>query len=504
MEERVQNLLNAGRELIRGREKILRRAGLVLFLYVSLYLVHRALPPAVQVYTGPAFYPLVSLFGPETAETDKTGRLKVRVLTIAEGQLTPAIVSTGTIEPFEKVEIFAKTPGRIERFFVDQGQAVKAGDVLVQMERLPLEIQLREQRARYTAAHSEFRQADVRYRTARREIEGRWKQIERLETSARLARAQLDRTRKTYKGQQLLYREGGLSPEQFRAGRTELMAREAEFLQAKKDLEIAQIGFRDGDIKKRGRKVPADPDDKRVVFTDINTEDQRAARDVARDRAAAERSAMEDTQRLLGETTIRAPVDGVVAARSRSAGEEISGLGSATGSGALLTIVSIDRVYAVVSVLDKDTRKLKIGQKFKFTVDVFPDTKYVAEVKLKSPTVDRDTGTITVKAILENPNDELLPGMSLEGEIVTGEDRPALLVPVSALQQPEEDETTAWRVQEGRAYPVRVRTGERRGENIEIREGLNAGDVIVIEKLALMREGLKVKPIETAAPGAGE
>ncbi len=496
MRERFQDFILLLKTLRKNHPEILLRAGLVLLVYVPGYLGFRwLLPEGARPYVRPIFYPLVALFGPEEIRTDEAGRFKVRVITLKEGSLTPAIVSTGAIEPLDKVEIFAKTQGRIERFFVDQGQAVKAGDLMVQMERLPLELQLAEQQSRYSAALAAYNLAAVQYQNARRDVEGRWKQIQRQETAARRAKAELDRIRLTYRGQTVLYRAGGLSPEQIRQGRTELIAREAEYRQALKDLEIARIGFRDSDIEKRGVAVPADPNLKYTLLTDMNTETEKSQAAVARAQGEAERSAMANTSRLLGETNIRAPIDGVVAVRNKSAGEEISGIGSATSSAALLTIVNISSVYAVTSAREGDSRKVKPGQKMRFTVDVFPDTQYEAEVKLISPVVDPGTHTITVKSILENPDGALKPGMFLRGEIITGEDRKAVLVPTLALQSLEEGQARAWILRKDRVFPVEVKTGERRGQEVEITEGLKAGDVIAVEKLSLLREAMQVAPL---------
>ena len=468
-------------------------AGIALAVYFVLYLAWRFLPEAAQEPVAVVFAPLSAILGGGPDERDRT-RLRVLCHTVQKSTITPTINSAGSIEPFDKAEIYTKTQGRIERIFVDQGEPVKKGQVLVQMERLPLELQLQEQLSRYNASLAQARLASEQYSQARRGIEVQWKQIERQRTAVKEAKANLDRTRATFRGQTALYRAGGLSPEQFRVARTELISTEARFLQAKKALEAAKVGFREQDIKKQGLKVPGDDQKKYKIYTDLNTAVQRSEMEARRAEAEASRATMASTRRLLNETEIKSPIDGVVASRNKSPGEEISSIGSATASSALLVLVNIDKVYASVNVREGESRILKPGLKMRFTVDVFPDAKYEGEVKLISPVVDPKTHTIAVKALVDNPDRHLKPGMFIRGRIVVGDDTELLLVPAKAVQPREKDKAWVFVVREARTFRVEVTTGGRRGENIEIKEGLEPGDIIAVEKLSLLREGLKITP----------
>ncbi len=433
------------------------------------------------------------MFDRETA-SDSAGEMRVHALKVKTEMVTPVYQDKGEILPFEKAEIFAKTQGRIERVFVDEGQPVEKGSPLAQMERLPLELELMRQRSEYRAALARQELETERYNKARRDVEVRWTNIRLLETAVREARAIMDRTKLSYEGQTVIYRGGGLSREQFRQARTDLISREAEYQRARRELEMALVGFRDSDLQKRGVAVPASPEEKFRVLTDLNTGVERSELEVARAQSESARAALATTERLLNETLVRSPMRGVVAVRTKSAGEEVSQIGSATSSAALMTLVDIDRVYVELTVPESEVPKIERGQAVHFTVDVYGQTPFEGNVELISPILDK-SHTFRVRALLDNSERKLRPGMfARDARIVTGEPVEKILIPETALIPREENRAWVFVLREGRAYRTEIETGAKHGDRIEISSGLQARAVIALEKLASLTDGGPARP----------
>ncbi|MCR9141871.1 MAG: efflux RND transporter periplasmic adaptor subunit [bacterium] len=427
---------------------------------------------------------------------DTGGALQELKVARAQGEeIEATLESSGEIEYFEKVDIVAKTAGRLDKIFVQKGAIVKSGQALAQLERLPLELQARQQRAAVQGEEAQLRLVEERYANARRGIERREKEISSQRTLVKQLRAVLDKARATFRGQEILHNAGGISREEYETARTELISREADYLRAKKELEILEVGFRDSDLRAAGMTVPSNSMARFKMFVDLNTRTEKAEVDVQRSRVESARAELQNTAKLLDEATLRTPIAGVVATRNASPGEEVRPGGVANSQDALLVVVDISKVYALVNIREADVKNLQPGMKLRFTVDVYPDEEYEGVIKLIDPIVDSQTHTVGVRAELKNPDFKLRPGMFLRGAVVTGEKKQAVLIPAGALQPGDGDQGVVFVVREDRVYRVEVTPGRRREERVEILDGLKADDLVALEKFSLLRDGLKVQPV---------
>lgn len=470
-------------------------------VYFTTYVVLRLAPGGyyqrIEPYAGPVFAPaesFSSLFGLSRDQLKASGGEPVAVqgLRLVTEKIEPLISASGKIESLETVNIVSQNTGRIQTIFVDRGQRVERGAPLLQLERLPLELQLSQQRATLEQSSARLRLARERYENARRGVEVRWAQIEQRRIEAQRLRAELDRARTRFAGQETLYQEGGLSRDAYQAARTELIGREAAYLNARKEYEIASVGFRDEDLRARGLSAPSDPAARFRQFVDLNTRVEKAEAEAAAAEVSASDAAYRSTSRLLAETTIRSPIDGFVAERHRSAGEEVIGGGGMQSSEPILVLVNIRQVYVTMDIPESESVQLATGMEVRCTVDVFPDEVFTAEMKLISPVVQERSHTVEVRALIDNPEFRLKPGMFARGRIVTGPPRDAIMIPEDNLIPQGENKAVAFVVREGKAYRVEVELGQRLDGRYEIKAGLKAGDVIATEKFSILRDGLPV------------
>lgn len=420
--------------------------------------------------------------------------LSVPAVQVQPEEVTPRITSVGTIEQFEKVEINAKSPGRIEKFFAREGDTVRSGQKIVQLERAFLELELKQQQAAHEAAQSEQALTYERYLNTRKAAASKFKEIEKQTTLVRKLRSDMNRVRETYAGKQVLAVEGGISQEEFAEMKNEVIGKEAAYRMALRDLEIVSVGYRDEDIKQKGLEVPADPEAKKKLLIDLNTAAEKAEVDVAKSRVKSAEAAMQTTLALLKESTIVSPIDGMVASRNKAVGEQVTGGSVSTPSQAIMVIVDIRKVYAVMTVKESDLQTLRQGMRMVFTADPYPDQQFNGVIDIINPVVDPKTHTIEVKAVLANPGQKLRPGMFIRSSIVSGEAEKMIVVPQGAVLPLEDNKGYVFVIRSGIVQKAQVQTGRQIDDRLEIKEGLKPGDIVATDKLNQLRDGMRVTP----------
>lgn len=203
----------------------------------------------------------------------------------------------------------------------------------------------------------------------------------------------------------------------------------------------------------------------------------------------------------LAERRIRAPFDGLVGLREVSPGALMM-------PGTVVTTLSmIDPIELSFDLPAEHLSRLEVGQTVLATSDTLGDEAKKGQISVVDPDVDPATRTVTVEAELPNPEGDLVPGMFVGVEVVL-ETRPeALVVPEEALLR-RGDDTYAFVVGEDGTVTRRgVRTGEHEDGEVEVTEGLRAGERIVVAGLQKIRDGQKVRPMpaggESGAPQSG-
>ncbi len=172
--------------------------------------------------------------------------------------------------------------------------------------------------------------------------------------------------------------------------------------------------------------------------------------------------------------SLNSPIDGVVVERNAS-------IGASVGTDAnLFKIINISRVWVDANVFEKDLQRVRLGQQVKLTVPAFPGASFSGKVILVNSIVDPETRTVKVRTEVANPDGRLKPDMFANVEIITDVNRAAISIPKSAVLN-DEGKTVVF-VGEGDGYKKReVHVGIQNGDQVEIVEGLNAGDKVVVK-----------------------
>src|SRR5690606_26590703 len=205
---------------------------------------------------------------------------------------------------------------------------------------------------------------------------------------------------------------------------------------------------------------------------------QRALRDSARARADAIRA-------RLAERVISAPFAGVLGFRQVSDGALV------TPGTVIATLDDIDLIKLDFTVPERYLSTLAAGQAIVARSVAWPDRPFNGKVTSIGSRVDPVARAVALRAELANPEHMIKPGMLLTGELAT-QPRQALVIPELALIQVGTRQSVFRLNEDDTVTEVDVRTGARRLGDVEILDGLAAGDRIVHEGTGKLRDGLRV------------
>ena len=218
--------------------------------------------------------------------------------------------------------------------------------------------------------------------------------------------------------------------------------------------------------------------------------------DEARASAEASSANVELFKQQLADSKIKAPFSGVLGARNVSPGQVV------TVQQVLTTLADLQPVKVELAVPERLLAQAKEGQDVELSVAAYPDEKFKGEVYFISPQVDPLNRTGQVKARVPNEDRRLKPGMFASLDLTLRIKENAVLIPEAAVVPSGEQQSVFIIDAESNAQPRPVKTGYRQGGFVEIVEGLEGGEMVIVEGWQKTRPGGKVTlaPPEAAAP----
>ncbi|MDR1004230.1 MAG: efflux RND transporter periplasmic adaptor subunit [Prevotellaceae bacterium] len=186
----------------------------------------------------------------------------------------------------------------------------------------------------------------------------------------------------------------------------------------------------------------------------------------------------------IAQTELRAPFDGVIGLRQVSIGTY------ASPSTVVARLTKLSPLKVEFSVPERYASDVPIGADVNFTLDGNLKS-YRAHVYARASRVDQDTRTLTLRALYPNLDGRVLPGRFVDVRLSKAEVKDALAVPAEAIV-PEMGKDKVFAYRSGTAQPVEIKTGIRDDANVEVVQGLQAGDTIIISGTLQLRTGLPV------------
>jgi membrane fusion protein, multidrug efflux system len=202
----------------------------------------------------------------------------------------------------------------------------------------------------------------------------------------------------------------------------------------------------------------------------------------------ANRARLQAAQARLEDTVIRAPFSGRVGLRRVSVGALIS-------PGDVITTLDDTSVIKLdFSVPETFVSTLREGLMVRATAPAFPGRQFVGRVASIDSRVDVNTRSVIVRALLANEDGALKAGMFLNVSL-SKDERQTLVIPEEALT-PEAERQYVFVVADGKAERREVRIGGRSPGSVEILNGLEAGDRVIVEGTQKVRNGAAVTAID--------
>ena len=244
----------------------------------------------------------------------------------------------------------------------------------------------------------------------------------------------------------------------------------AEYDQAKANLGLAQMNL------KRSKELF----EKKFV--------SQQALDNVEAALKVQEAALALAQAKLDKMRIKAPFAGVVGIRNVSVGDYVK------EGQELVNIEDISTLKIDFRLPESYLGQLKPGQALEVATDALPGRNFEARIEAINPLVDTAGRAVSCRAHLSNADGRLRPGMFVRVRLIFERRGNVLMVPEQAIV-PDMQAPFVYRVQDGKAMRASVKTGLRRNAQVEIVDGLKAGDEIVVAGQMKLRDGVPVKAV---------
>ena len=220
------------------------------------------------------------------------------------------------------------------------------------------------------------------------------------------------------------------------------------------------------------------------------------ATEVERDRAAlaAAQATLDALKTRAGFATVRAPMSGVVTERLVETGDIVS------PNQRLFTIADISTLVTRVQVSERDVAALRTGAEVGITVDAFPGERFSGRIRRIFPAADSVTRMIPVEVALTGGSAERIrPGFTARVTFQLDVRDDAVLIPARAVTGAAGNQAVMI-VKEGKPVRRAVRPGAEVSGRIEILDGLQIGDTVIVVGATGLREGAAIRIVDPLAP----
>ena len=414
----------------------------------------------------------------------------------ARQDLTALVTASGEIKPRTYINIGsnAQVPSRITAIKVLEGQSVRKGQVLAQLESIQPEADVAAQKATVSVSEADSASAEAALKAQDQGIMTLEASLERAKSDMSRARLNLDRAKK-------LRPEGLISAQDY-------------------DMRIAEMETFSAGIHES---------EARIAQARAQREQFRAQLNSSQKRVAVSQANLRRADDVLQRTTTLAPLDGVVTNLPVRVGETVvPGIQNSAAS-LIMTIADMSLITAEVKVDETDIVNVKLDQVANISIDAIPGKIFKGHViEIGNTAILRSTGLAAsqsaissqeakdfkVVVVLDDPPSEIRPGLSCTAKITTATREKALTIPIQALTVRQKGDLEAKKEGQKDAPPVtdpgalkarkeevqgvfvisgekaifkKVETGITGATDIEVLSGIKDGEEIITGSYKIIR-----------------
>jgi multidrug efflux pump subunit AcrA (membrane-fusion protein) len=391
-------------------------------------------------------------------KADKEPTVSVQVAPVEKTTIQHTINTQAILFPRQQAAIPPKISAPVARFLVKRGSPVHKGELLAVLENRDLAAAAQDTQGAYAQA-----QATYETTTAASLPE----EIQKAEADTQQAQQALEAQEKVFQSRQQLFDQGALPRKELDQSRVDITQARNQYATAKKHLD---------DLMAVGK--------------------QQALKSAAGQLESAKGKYV-GAQAQLSYSEIRSPIDGVVTDRPLYPGE------MAAAGTPLLTVMDISSVIAKAHIPQSEAATLQVGDKGTITVPGIEEP-IEGKVTVVSPALDPNSTTVEIWLEAKNPKHRLKPGTSVQLSLIAQTVKDALVIPAgSVITTPDGTPAVMLAGSDGRAHQKTVKLGIRNGDDVQILDGITAGDKVVASGAYGLPDKTKIK-IEAAAEGLPE
>jgi len=426
----------------------------------------------------------------------KRGVVTVQTGQVVRQDLTSLVTASGEIKPKDYHNIGANAAGQLTEILVKEGDRVRKGQLLAKIEDIQPEADVNAQKASLSSAEANSSAAEAGLKAADENVGTMQAALEKDRADLDRMKSELDRTQSLFN----------------------------EKLAAKQDLDLKKFTF-------EAQQAAIRESQARVAQAKVQREQYAAQLSAAQRGIAQAKAVLVRFDDILRKHNAYSPIDGVVTNLPVRMGESVvQGIQSSPGS-TIMTIADMSLITAEVKVDETDIVNIKLNQTADITIDAIPNKTFKGHVsEIGNTAILRSTGVAAsqsavssqeakdfkVVIVMDNPPDEVRPGLSCTAKITTATKTNALSIPIQALTvrqkgdlepapangkapitpvklTPAEEKARKEEIQgvfvvaNGKAEFRKVETGITGATDIEVLSGLKEGDQIITGTYQVIR-----------------
>lgn len=380
---------------------------------------------------------------------------------VKQQNLTSKIQASGVVQAERTINLSPEDSGKIAELFIQEGDFVSQGQIIARMTSRRSQAEV----AQYEAALAQAQATLAQQRAGARpeEIAEARARVATVEASINAAQTRLQQAQQELSRFEGLAQQGAISTNELNTYQTTAQESSANLVADQRRLEESQ-----------------------AVLTRLQNGTRSEEIEQAEAAVAQANAQLTAVQVRFDETIVRAPFDGVITRRFAETGDFVSpATAASSGDGAASTSIAelSSGLEIEAKVPEASIAQLEVGQAVEVRSSAYPDQVFTGEVKLIAPRAIRDNQVTVfrVKVTLKTGQEELKSGMNVRLTFIGKPITDALVIPLAAVVTESDGSTGVYVSRESGPTLQPVQLGTTTGTQVQIIDGLDAGEEILIE-----------------------
>ena len=399
---------------------------------------------------------------------------------IDPGQGAELTTANGHLVARRTASLGTRVLGRLARLYVEPGDRVAADQILAEIEHDDLDAEVAHAAGELLQAEAALRASEEAYKLSRLQAMAVDKSRMTLDKQKAEASAQHAQAQRELIRSEDLWKSRTISERDLDQARTRVAVAQARLAAVIAELDESDANLR---VAEQASALAA------------------ARVEVNRSRLPALEAMLARDESFRENAFIRAPFAGIVVRKEAEVGEIVapSPGGDTLSRSAVLTMADFSTLELEVDVFERDIGLLETGTRALIRLDAYPDRTNPGQVRLIRPTADRAKGTVQVKVAFDTIPGYARPEMSGNAVFLrrdASDEVPLLtriFVPAAAVDRVAGN-PRVWLIKSGTARSRAVKLGDSVGREVEVLDGLEGGETLILPPFDALTEGLEVQP----------